>query len=136
MSNPCNLVFDIRHWKFVTITMYFLKLYFRDLWVSLPFVGVLLAQIWIWWYVSRNIHQTTDNIFLHYNITFGIDLVGEWWKIYIIPAGGIAMLLINFLISFFSYRSDRFLSRTSGIMIFLLHILLAVSAFLTVNLNI
>lgn len=36
---------------------------------------------------------------LHYNIYFGIDLVGEWWFLYMLPAIGVILLLLNALIA-------------------------------------
>ncbi|MFC1687843.1 hypothetical protein ACFL0L_04660 [Patescibacteria group bacterium] len=36
---------------------------------------------------------------LHYNIFFGIDLVGDWWFLYLLPALGMVLLLMNALIA-------------------------------------
>ena len=72
------------------------KLYLRDYWVGPVFLGSVLAQIVMWWYLLVNIHPTVEQIFLHYNSVFGIDLIGNWWQIFYLPAGGLLILVINF----------------------------------------
>ena len=53
--------------------------------IPLSFSGLL--QVWDWWYVVSNIHSSSGQIFLHYTSLFGVDLVGEWWKIFYLPIG-------------------------------------------------
>lgn len=102
----------------------------------MPLLGVLLMQFFIWWYIFSNIQPSDEQIFLHYNIIFGIDLVGVWWKILYLPIIGGIMFLFNFLLSYFFYNFDRFLARLLAAWIFLIHIFLLVAVVLLVGLNI
>ncbi len=43
---------------------------------------------------------------LHYNIYYGIDLVGPWWYLFALPAGGLAILLVNGVLSVLLERRD------------------------------
>lgn len=90
---------------------YFPKLYLRDPWIFGPLTASFILQAAQWWYIAANVRSTADQIFLHYNIIFGIDLIGPWWKIFLPPAAGLAFLAINFFLSFFLYRFDRLLAR-------------------------
>ena len=77
-------------------------------------ITVLLnAVIWL---LSRFITKALGlpQIALHYNIDFGIDLYGDASKIYIIPALGLIIIVINFAIvvylSRFNPRETRFIN--------------------------
>ncbi|HCJ52363.1 MAG TPA: hypothetical protein DHV25_01420 [Candidatus Kerfeldbacteria bacterium] len=35
---------------------------------------------------------------LHYNVYYGIDLIGEWWRVYSMAAVGIAIVVLNIAI--------------------------------------
>lgn len=47
-------------------------------------------------------------IVLHYNVYFGVDLLGAWWQAYLLPIGGILILLAHLILARFFYREkDR-----------------------------
>lgn len=52
----------------------------------------------------------TEPIILHYNIFFGIDLIGPWFKIYLIPLFGLICFFINFALSAIIYKRSKILS--------------------------
>lgn len=85
-------------------------------------------QLVIWWYVARRFGYLEQPIFLHYNVIFGVDLVGEWWKIWLFPVAGLAVLLVNFLIAYFCYAVEVLLARfvAVGAVLFELLIFIAV----------
>ncbi len=115
---------------------YSLKLYFRDPWVSAPLLGSILIQIFLWWYLIANIHPEAGQIFLHYNIIFGVDLVGSWWKIYLIPLAGVAVALLNYFFSLMFYSVDKFLARLMSGWVLFFHLFLLIGIILLVRLNI
>ena len=112
------------------------KLYFRDPWISMPLVGVILIQIFLWWYLISNIHSDAGQIFLHYNIIFGVDLVGDWWKIYLLPLAGVVVILFNYFFSLMFYSVDKFLARFLSAWVLFFHLFLMIGITLLVRLNI
>ncbi len=58
-----------------------------------------------------------DLIILHFNVDFGVDMIGKAERILLIPAIGLTFLFVNFILLFFFLKSDHFK--------FLAHILLA-----------
>ena len=112
------------------------KLYFRDPWTSVPLSGVILIQVFLWWYLIFNIRSEAGQIFLHYNIIFGVDLVGDWWKIYYLPLAGIFTALLNYFFSLMFYTVDKFLTRLLSFWVLFFHLFLMVGAILLVRLNI
>ncbi len=112
------------------------KLYFRDLWASVPLLGAILIQIFMWWYLISNIRSDVGQIFLHYNIIFGVDLVGDWWKIYFIPLAGMLIVLLNYFFSLMFYSVDKFLARLLSFWVLFFHFFLMIGTILLVRLNI
>lgn len=111
------------------------KLYLRDYWIGPVFLGCIIIQLTVWWYLLANIHPTSEQIFLHYNTVFGIDLLGVWWKIFYLPAGGFLILTANFLVSWYFYISDKFLSRVLSLWSGVINIFLALAIYLIAGLN-
>jgi hypothetical protein len=112
------------------------KLFFRDKFISVPLGAAVVIQGILWWYTLANVHKTGERFFLHYNITFGPDLVGEWWQIFLFPALGLLVVLINFALSLFFYNKDKFLARVLTATVVLSHIFLLIATILIVRLNV
>ncbi len=111
------------------------KLYLRDFWISAPLLGSILIQIFLWWNLIANIRSDAGQIFLHYNIIFGVDLVGDWWKIYLVPLAGIAVILLNYFFSLMFYSVDKFLARLMAGWVLFFHLFLMIGLTLLVRLN-
>ena len=117
--------------------MWFLpRLYFRDPWILLPFLFSAVVQGLLWWYIAVKIHPSAQPIFLHYNIIFGVDLLGEWWKIWYLPGGGLMIFFLNFILSFVWYGEDRLLARLLCAAAVLLEVLVGLGSYFIVGLNI
>ena len=90
---------------------YSVRLYLRDRWILSSIGGSALCFIITLWYALRHIPATGEPIFLHYSSIFGVDLVGEWWKLLFIPGLGLLMLLGNGLISWRIFGAERAVAR-------------------------
>ncbi|OGH94976.1 MAG: hypothetical protein A2538_04785 [Candidatus Magasanikbacteria bacterium RIFOXYD2_FULL_41_14] len=114
---------------------YNIKLYLQD-----HFIGRLLGlavfiQIFMWWYILSSVHPGGEQVFLHYNIVFGIDLIGNWQKLLYLPLGGLLILLVNYLVSWLFYSQDKFLARLLSVWSVLAQLFLALAVWLIVGLN-
>ncbi len=116
--------------------IYPLKLYLRKKQnLVLLGLGLLLnAASWIW--LSLNIHPYLDQVFLHYNILFGVDLVGQWYAVFALPLAGLLIIISNAVLGWILYKQDAFAAYAlNGIAIFV-NILLLIAAALLVFLNV
>lgn len=68
-------------------------------------VGTIFLNAANWVFLAFFIHPVNFNIILHYNVYFGVDLIGDWWQTYILPSMGIVFLLINFFLARQFYRN-------------------------------
>jgi len=57
--------------------------------------------------ISSNVSQNL--VVLHYNVNFGVDLIGSVRRIYTIPLLGLIIILINFILLVLVYRQSKFI---------------------------
>ena len=87
--------------------------------VYLAFIAFWQLVSWLQaWFINKNL--SGDILVLHYNVDFGIDLVGDPTRIYLYPLLGLGIFLINFIIL-------AFLSKDKNLKI-LTHFLLGAAA--------
>lgn len=110
-------------------------LYIRDRWVYIPGLSVLVLIAFTWWYIVSRVHPTTDQVFLHYTIIFGVDLIGPWRGILLPAISELVIAGINFLVSWLVYGTSRFLGRLLPLATVVLAIFLLLSAVLLVGIN-
>lgn len=54
------------------------------------------------------IRPADTSIILHYNVYFGVDLIGLWWQAYILPVLAIFFVVGHFLLARYFYeRAER-----------------------------
>ena len=53
------------------------------------------------------VHPSSRLFILHYTIPFGVDLVGPWYNLYIIPVIGASVFFVNLIIAYFVYQQQR-----------------------------
>ncbi|MDO8499627.1 MAG: hypothetical protein Q7S66_03130 [bacterium] len=111
------------------------KLYLRDRWIFASLLLAVVSQGFSWWYIFYNIKPSPEQFFLHYNIIFGVDLAGEWWKLLYLPIAGLVVIIVNFSLSFYFYERERLLARLLSLAAALFHIFLVVATVLIVGLN-
>ncbi len=82
--------------------------FFRNTLVRILFGGNLLALSASIAILAYFIRPTENPIVLHYNVYFGVDLLGAWWQVYALPAAAaIALFGHLFLARGFYYRTER-----------------------------
>ncbi|MDD4900708.1 MAG: hypothetical protein PHS62_01180 [Patescibacteria group bacterium] len=78
--------------------------------VRLYLAALLASNIANWflaYYVNKNVSQTL--VVLHYNVNLGVNLIGNVFSIYAMPALGLAFILINFFLLANVYAKKVFL---------------------------
>ncbi|MEK7580180.1 MAG: hypothetical protein AAB465_00995 [Patescibacteria group bacterium] len=58
-------------------------------------------------YILVGVKSKNNEVPLHYNFIFGIDSVGNWKKLFLLPLIGLIILVFNNLLANFFYRSGR-----------------------------
>ncbi len=109
------------------------NIFFGDKFLLSAFIFSLVINIFLWLWLYLTVSPKELPVPLHYNIYFGIDLIGEWYKIFFIPFSGFVILFINFLISFIIYRKQKIISYFLSALTGLFQLFLFWAAFLIVS---
>ncbi len=102
---------------FLTAIKNFLKLFtvliFKDEFFRLLFLFSLAVNLFIWVFLYLKflpLQAMGETLPLHYNIYFGIDFIGRWYEIFIMPLVGIFFIIINFILADIIYLRDKITS--------------------------
>ncbi|MDP2684023.1 MAG: hypothetical protein Q8P20_03110 [bacterium] len=115
---------------------YPIKLYFKYRLNLVMFVLALLINITNWLWIVLRIRPQNESVFLHYNILFGVDYIGEWWRIYIIAFTGLVIFVINFLLGWLLFNKDKFVSILMNIVNVVSQVFLLIATAILVFLNV
>ena len=81
---------------------------FKFFYIRFYLILIFSLNIFLWfftYYIVSNSHN--DLIILHYNVNFGVDLIGNANKLFIMPLLSLIISLINIILIFsFSKRKD------------------------------
>ena len=118
------------------ITMYPIKLYFKNTanLVMLSLSILLNLTIWVW--LLWQIHPQPEPIFLRYNILFGVSYIGEWWRMMSLPIGGLIIILVNAVLGWRMFREDKFVAQFLNAISVFCQAFLLIAAALLVFLNV
>lgn len=91
------------------------------------------AAIWVWMLTS--IPPQSEQVFLHYNIFFGVDAIGSWGEILSVPISGLVILLANGAIGWALFARDKYFAHFLNAAAFLCQLFLLAVAALLITLN-
>ena len=100
------------------------------------FILAFLANIASWVWVLWNIRPQEDTLFLHYNILFGVDYIGEWWRVLFLPITGLLIFIINFVLGWLLFHKDKFISIILNSISLLCQIFILIASSILVFLNV
>jgi len=84
--------------------------YRSDKFVKINLFFSLLINIVLWLLLIWQTKEFSGLIPLHYNIYFGIDLLGPWYQFFLLPSLGLLFFIVNFIISLMIYSKEKVLS--------------------------
>ena len=81
------------------------------------------------WLAAYNvkIRMTSDLVVLHYNIDFGINLIGSPLQIYTLPLIGLIFFIVNVFLVFAVQKEGRFLIHALFLTSFLVNVFLLIN---------
>lgn len=100
--------------------------YWTDPAVFFSLVPAVLLNLGLWTAIFAIVRPTDRQIILHYNIYFGVDAIGDWRNIFVLPALAAAILIVNAILSRFFYYKERLVSYLFAAMALLVQLLMAV----------
>lgn len=97
----------------------------RDRLVFVSIIAALSLNILLWIIVLGKFGLGSEVGPLHFNIVYGIDLVGRERQLYEIPAAGAIIILINYFLGRQFYEKEKLMSYFLSLASLLVQIILA-----------
>ncbi len=93
------------------IRRFFASEFLRNPIVQWLLIASLFINLADWAALAFFIRPVDFPIILHYNVYFGVDIIGGWWQAYFLPFTGAVILLVNAVLAHFFYgRKERIAS--------------------------
>ena len=115
---------------------FFLQEYFHSSLVQWVVIGALILNVINWAMIAFFIRPVDFPIILHYNVYFGVDVIGQWWQVYFLPFIGLIVLLINSTLGYLFYgQKERIVAHLLMLATFIVQIVItvAVASVLMIN---
>lgn len=116
--------------------IFFAREYFHSALVQWMFIGALMLNVASWIAIVFFLRPVDFPVILHYNVYFGVDVIGPWWQIYFLPIIGLLVLLVNSALGFLFYeQKERIVGHLLMLATFIVQIVvvIAVASILMIN---
>lgn len=110
--------------------------FFKNAIVHWLLIASLIINIACWGVLWFFIKAVDFPIILHYNVYFGVDIIGAWWQAHILPLIALAITAVNVVLAYSFYKqAERILSYILLLAAFLVQIggAIAVSSIIMIN---
>lgn len=101
------------------------RTFFHNAIVHWLLIGILFLNVAMWGIAAYFIRPGKLPIILHYNVYFGVDLVGAWWHAYALPGMSVLFFCINVFVALWLYQWKE---RIASYILLLATLLLQMSA--------
>lgn len=71
----------------------------------------LTLNLGVWLFLGLKLKPSDYPVPIHYNVYFGIDVIDYWTSVFLIPAMGLGIIIINLLISYLIHEREKFISQ-------------------------
>lgn len=93
------------------IRSFFAQEYFQSHIVRWLLIFIAVANLVDWAALKIFIQPVDLPIIIHYNVYFGVDMLGDWKNLFLMPAIGLFLFLVNLFLSIYFYqRKERIAS--------------------------
>jgi hypothetical protein len=86
---------------------FFSQEFFRSPLIQWVIIGALFVNIANWGSIAFFIRPVDFPVILHYNVYFGVDVIGAWWQIYFLPLIGLVILTVNTVLGYLFYQQKE-----------------------------
>ncbi len=86
---------------------FFAQEFFHNSLVQWVLIGAIFVNLVNWAILAYFIRPVDFPIILHYNVYFGVDLIGSWWQVFFLPLMGTLILIINLILAYFFFKQKE-----------------------------
>jgi len=111
------------------------KPYWQDSEVSAVLFASGIMNLANWIYLIGNRVKSDYPIILHYNLFYGVDFLGDYEKIFLLPTVGLIVIILNSFLGHIFYQRERLASYILTLNDFLVQAILLISSYLIIRAN-
>jgi hypothetical protein len=89
------------------IVGFFGQEFFRNSLVHWVLIATIFLNVANWISLAVFIRPVDLPIVLHYNVFFGVDLIGDWWQVFLLPGVSDIFFIINTFMAFFFFKQKE-----------------------------
>ncbi|EKE19040.1 MAG: hypothetical protein ACD_9C00158G0004 [uncultured bacterium] len=106
---------------------FFSQEFFHSALVQWMIIGSLIINVVNWGLIIFYIRPVDFPIILHYNVYFGVDVIGPWWQVYFLPLIGLLIFIINTLLGYLFYQQkERIVAHLLVLAVFIVQICITI----------
>ena len=109
--------------------------YWKDKQIMAVLFLSIILNIFIWIFLIQNQKENSHPIILHYNLFFGVDHLGNYEKIYLIPLSGLIIIIVNSILGHLLYLKEKLAAYLLVFIIFIIQIFLLINSYLIIKIN-
>lgn len=128
-------LFILNKFLFSGIKINALKPYWRQREIARTLFLSALINLLMWVYLYANRIESDYPVILHYNLFFGVDLLGNYNMSFVLPAVGAILFILNALLGQFFYKIERLASYILTLNILIIQIFLTIACYLIIKTN-
>lgn len=107
--------------------------FWQDKLIKWPAIICFSLNLLIWIFIIWRFFSKEEVIPLHYNVYFGVDLVGKRLEIFKLPIIGFFILIINFILSLIIHKDEKLASYILLFVALFCQLILLLGSFLILN---
>jgi hypothetical protein len=89
------------------LKIFFTQEFFHSSLVQWVIIAALVVNATNWGVIAYFIRPVDFPIILHYNVYFGVDVIGAWWQIYFLPLIGLVIMTVNAVLGYLFYQQKE-----------------------------
>jgi len=124
----CKLIFS-------GIKLFLLRPYWKDGVVTTIIFFSLIINLSMWIFLLNNKIEGNYPIILHYNLLFGVDYLGNYEKVFLMPMIGIIIFIFNTLLGYYLYAKEKLASYFLQFNSLIIQLFLFFAAYLIIKVN-
>lgn len=118
------------------LNLFFKNDFFKNKIIAWLFFVSLAVNILEWILLKIFVQPVDFPIIMHYNVYFGVDLLGNWKQVFILPLVGIILFIINLVLAIHFYNlKERIASYLLLIAVLMLQLSLLVASVSVIIIN-
>ena len=104
--------------------------FFKNAIIQWVMIVSLLLNGACWGVLVFFIRSVDFPIILHYNVYFGVDIIGDWWQAYFLPLIALSVMAVNVLLAHFFYKNEE---RVISYLLLLASLIVQISAAIAIG---